>query len=1036
MELRTDDQKLQSDYVKEGAVRTVEGNMELHVVEGAEISRPPCPIPVDLLQTCPPQASREQPEDLQRACDPNPDIVCRQLGSNLGDSDDGGVTTMDAVPLLRALSAEEFSKSYLDSAVDIPMIDDDEEDEDGVVASRAVIEPHRQILSVTPTATYVLETIIPTTEETVVDGPTEDLGQQTPVTATATVPLKSALRKNKTKSKKGLKVSFQDTRVFYIDTEAETTAEPQLYTVHSLDLPLTAGDYRVFIPEYDFMPTVTPADHDGDKRTYSYENAVVTLPNGSTDADDDRRPSGESDDVGDDAAKTPEGAPPMCKDSPEEVIHATLAVQESDDEQPVQSLTEANLRQHEMLMEQDVMQDAVQDEVKVTVPEAQPTEPVAVTAPPPPPPLQTPCGGKTLSPPLKELTVDVGAIAVVGSATGSGDGGGESGDGIANWQVELSPLNSIPDSETDSSTSSQDTMIMMTSEESRRNEEHIRHSTLAYQQACKLEEAKNNNMNNNNDASSVGSGSQDSDETLKCDESIDPNYRPAWMKAIDVEDTCQRTLNQRTSSQIRQLMERNAVRRSLMRYSNTRKKTGDDLPIEKQRQWQSHESLLDTIKQLTIDNEGNDEVSVEELETGVRTFVKENGVDAVNGNGHLEANGFHYSDQDQSSSLYGSKKKSTSNLSLQDSCSLIAYPSVIEDVLHRRSQSTTNVAVPGDIRQWKIQSNRWNSVRGNALRNAESVPSVSHAEVPPTARDFGVGANHRYSENEYFRTSSSSLPPEAPYSRPWEPNEPSDELAEFVQQDSDRIERLRKRYSYTDGSDYDAVNAFARRPSVRGIKPRFGSTTEILKQMQSQLQPQLLTNPPNGRNHMTWPYPEVRQSAEAVNGRVNFSTLPRPPPTTMASSRMLPVVKEEICAPVMPPSQRPSDAAKPYLRARRGREGIYGHLDGPPPYQPPPPAPTVNVPAQPPPTPSNVAVQYGYPHRAQAVTVPTAVAHASPVRVQAKDERGVPEGASSSPKIAFDSMYHSVAPSTVKSQVGAPSTLVDNSGTKQNRRRI
>lgn len=51
---------------------------------------------------------------------------------------------------------------------------------------------------------------------------------------------------------------------------------------------------------------------------------------------------------------------------------------------------------------------------------------------------------------------------------------------------------------------------------------------------------------------------------------------------------------------------------------------------------------------------------------------------------------------------------------------------------------------------------------------------------------------------------------------------------------------------------------FNRRPSVRGIKPRFGSTNEILQQIQNQLQPpttQAQPQPqPRQANHTSWPY--------------------------------------------------------------------------------------------------------------------------------------------------------------------------------------
>lgn len=73
--------------------------------------------------------------------------------------------------------------------------------------------------------------------------------------------------------------------------------------------------------------------------------------------------------------------------------------------------------------------------------------------------------------------------------------------------------------------------------------------------------------------------------------------------------------------------------------------------------------------------------------------------------------------------------------------------------------------------------------------------------------------------------------------------EQQDELASFAQQEANRLEKIRKRYSSDSApasnvnSDDDEQNdyGFNSRPSVRGIKPRFGSTNEILQQMQDQL---------------------------------------------------------------------------------------------------------------------------------------------------------------------------------------------------------
>lgn len=78
---------------------------------------------------------------------------------------------------------------------------------------------------------------------------------------------------------------------------------------------------------------------------------------------------------------------------------------------------------------------------------------------------------------------------------------------------------------------------------------------------------------------------------------------------------------------------------------------------------------------------------------------------------------------------------------------------------------------------------------------------------------------------------------------------PNDELALFVQQDAGRIEKLKKRYSATDDkSDEDDDYGFNKRPTVKGIKPRFGSTNEIIQQIQAQMPPK----PPG--SHTTWPY--------------------------------------------------------------------------------------------------------------------------------------------------------------------------------------
>ncbi|KAG5673302.1 hypothetical protein PVAND_003362 [Polypedilum vanderplanki] len=91
-----------------------------------------------------------------------------------------------------------------------------------------------------------------------------------------------------------------------------------------------------------------------------------------------------------------------------------------------------------------------------------------------------------------------------------------------------------------------------------------------------------------------------------------------------------------------------------------------------------------------------------------------------------------------------------------------------------------------------------------------------------------------------------------------------DELVSFAQQEANRMDRIKKRYS-SDSAPASGVNSdddeqndygFNKRPSVRGIKARFGSTNEILQQMQDQLsQPNVPTvnnnNPTVGNNNNT-----------------------------------------------------------------------------------------------------------------------------------------------------------------------------------------
>ncbi|XP_067119067.1 uncharacterized protein [Centruroides vittatus] len=164
----------------------------------------------------------------------------------------------------------------------------------------------------------------------------------------------------------------------------------------------------------------------------------------------------------------------------------------------------------------------------------------------------------------------------------------------------------------------------------------------------------------------------------------------------------------------------------------------------------------------------------------------------------------------------------------------------------------------------------------------------------------------------------------------------SDELERFVQQDLERIERIRKRYSVAEEDD-DPTFGFARRPSVRGIRPRFGSTTEILKQIQTQLQsPPLQHNRPSDR-HMIWTYANKRE--------LHHMTIP---------------------------ANQIVSTDKKFIKDKR----YYSHSE-------------------------NVSSWY---EKERKLSNPFYLLDQTN-QSTCQDERGTPEGASSSPKVSFDSLY-------------------------------
>lgn len=153
--------------------------------------------------------------------------------------------------------------------------------------------------------------------------------------------------------------------------------------------------------------------------------------------------------------------------------------------------------------------------------------------------------------------------------------------------------------------------------------------------------------------------------------------------------------------------------------------------------------------------------------------------------------------------------------------------------------------------------------------------------LPVAARDYRMvrrvpGENHPQQNNVGQRPP----PPPPPVRRPPPQGSgvgnakdapPPDELERFVQQDMERTERIRKRYSLSE-EDEDPSFGFARRPSVRGIRSRFGSSAEILKDVQQTMHPAM--NMPG--SHLSWSHPvELPPPNHKTPQQVKVMLLPR-----------------------------------------------------------------------------------------------------------------------------------------------------------------
>ncbi|GFR14716.1 uncharacterized protein TNCT_134371 [Trichonephila clavata] len=357
----------------------------------------------------------------------------------------------------------------------------------------------------------------------------------------------------------------------------------------------------------------------------------------------------------------------------------------------------------------------------------------------------------TLSPPLQELSLE----KIVKAHS----------DNIL-YELDISPLNSIQESDSESDASSEGTMIMMTSEECQKNEQHIRESLLQYQSLKEKTSKSENSKTLDNIESSMSADKCYSNE--------------------DVSGELPQTTVQCDSI------------------------SGSDI-------LESVDSVFDKNSSINfISSEIYSSSSIpDELKVTKRTYSSSlPDADLINANYN---------------NLYSRHLFALKRASSENSASFLR-------------KAPKNVEIPSDVREWKIliSSLEKNSVSSdtedcqNNLAEEEELikpkKECCYVSISDCSGDSGV---------------STSIPK-------------SDELENFVYESTERVERIRKRYHI---SRTHVRLDVPRHAPVRGIRPRFGSTAEILQLMQKRNNPPFITFS-GTKNHMSWPCEETSSNHE------------------------------------------------------------------------------------------------------------------------------------------------------------------------------
>ncbi|CAH1118009.1 unnamed protein product [Phaedon cochleariae] len=311
-----------------------------------------------------------------------------------------------------------------------------------------------------------------------------------------------------------------------------------------------------------------------------------------------------------------------------------------------------------------------------------------------------------------------------------------------------------------------------------------------------------------------------------------------------------------TTDSIKRVIERNTLRRSLLRYE----------PKSKKHVQKTDNSLVERIKQLTCDI---DEISVEAEERVSPTGQE--------GNNTLDVS------QDTNKTKDRNFSPSSSSTASSNSSSMSSTYRKITDLFGKREippdaatqavsyepkgvQTLPDIGGPYTEPQDKPPAKPTPIAESRKQFLAPLTACVGH---PPPRDDHFYRPSHRLGatpshgpgggeytlddiEEALADEEGQKTAPDVLAGTP--ASESGDELLVFVQQDANRIERIKKKYEPDPKKDDDDEHddyGFNRRPSVRGIKPRFGSTSEILQQIQNQIR---TPAPPPHNTNAAWPY--------------------------------------------------------------------------------------------------------------------------------------------------------------------------------------